>query len=69
MALDHFTRAVISNPVCAEGYSKRGLAFYATNRLERALADWEAAVRLDPSLSKKLASHIKLAQDGMGKGA
>jgi mono/diheme cytochrome c family protein len=49
-ALDDYTKAITLNPAYALAYSNRGSVYEAQGRKEEAIADFQVALLLDPSL-------------------
>jgi stress-induced-phosphoprotein 1 len=48
-ALDDAVKAIEIKPTWAKGYSRKGAALYALNRMEEAKIAYEEASKLDPN--------------------
>src|SRR5690606_5640782 len=58
-AIEAYTRAIEMDPGYARVYFNRGLAYAALKHYEEAIADYEKATALDPSLKAVVAHYLE----------
>lgn len=67
-AIEQLSRAIVSNSMMTEAYVRRGLARLALQDLPAAVQDWEAAIRIQPSLRDTLKPHLDKARSRPASG-
>lgn len=66
-ALDHLRRAIEVNPQNAEAHLNLGIVYYAIQRYDASIAEFETAAQIDPSLESTTAGLIQEVRDLLGE--